>query len=715
MDGRASLPGVAEQVRRSPWRFKDLASSFIPTNREKVFTYAIMNNLALLLLLIFVGTLYGIFVMLMPFFRPLLLALLFGSFLHPMKRSLKLFFKRILKEICEDDVPIIAALTMPFKMFDRAIDHWPIQLLNHIKSLASFVVTIMHGDVSSAVSIAMASISLSLIGGDSLMKFVIFLNLISLIRDTSQTSIGYSDLYLYFLIRSFVLVQICWLHSHILYLLLPIIIILKLMLLLFRKLCIYFREKISQNLSLLESSTRGDDNEHPEEETPVAPADESIGNPMSKVFQYVVEQIDGSLDTVSSLSVIAIMGSIVIFATLFLSFHVYSESAYIMERVSITANNIIEKNPDLKALLPGNYTGVHSLLDGAVKNTYEHGREWIRKSTRQLLSNAALDEFNSTLIEKQMIEFWDRAYSLYTNSSLHNHDIQELGFRNGSKPYDWDRLFHALQSLNFTLCAQIFKQNWDTLVSVSESISKLLKANLSLATSLMTAAISIVIISGNALLNFMHFIMLSIIFTTSLFYLLSASQEQYIPIQLVQSLISNNNHSDNASSNNKEHTKLGDFVKNRTRKGSYEIFDSVDESINAVFTVSLKMMAFHGLSTWLLHTLFELEVVYIPSVISALFGAVPFIAPYWASVPACFDLWLSGQKTQSILMLLIATIPSSFVSTAFYSEIKSNGHPYMTALAVAGGSFFFGIEGALFGPMLLVFIHLLYIIVKRYL
>lgn len=147
------------------------------------------------------------------------------------------------------------------------------------------------------------------------------------------------------------------------------------------------------------------------------------------------------------------------------------------------------------------------------------------------------------------------------------------------------------------------------------------------------------------------------------------------------------------------HTNRGDFI------------SSVDESISAVFTASLKMMTFHGLSTWLLHRLFELEVVYIPSVISALFGAVPFISPYWASVPACIDLWLSGQVSQAVLMLLLATIPSSFVTTAFYSEIKGAGHPYLTGLAIAGGVFVFGIEGALFGPMLLVSIRLLSLIV----
>lgn len=736
--GRASFAGVVEQTRSSPWRFKDLASSIMPTNREKAFKHAIINALALLLVLFFMATLYGINVMLMPFFRPLLLALLFGSFLHPMKRSLTIRLKHILKEIYEDDIPIIAGFTMPFKIFDRVTTRWTIQVTTHIKELFLFIKTILNKDLTSAISIAIAGISIAAIGGDSLMKFVIFLNSIALIRDTSQTDIGLSDAYLQFLIRSFVLVQLCWLHNQIIYLLMPIVILLKVLLYLFRKLCIYLREKVTENLNLLESSLiaqpaptiecdenldeldqnsdeleKSADKLIPEtHETSKSPSPNpnrresfaKIYEPMAKFFQYIMEQFDGSLDTIASTSVICIMGLIVFVTALFLSFHIYSESAYLVERISISANDIINKNPDLKALLPGNFTGVHSLLDGAVKNTYEHGREWIRKSTRQLLSNAALDEFNSTLIERQMVEFWDRAYSLYTNSSSIG---GEYHLKENGTPYDWDRLFHALQSLNFTLCAQIFKQNWDTLVSVSDSIVKLLKGNLSLATSLITATISIVVMSGSALLNF---IMHLIVFITTLFYLLCASEEEYIPLQIVKSLLPN----EELQKKNRLNMAL-----NRNRQidknKEDEIFDSVDESINAVFTASLKMMAFHGLSTWLLHRLFELEVVYIPSVISALFGAVPFIAPYWASVPACFDLWISGQKTQSILMLLIATIPSSFVTTAFYSEIKNAGHPYLTGLAIAGGVFVFGIEGALFGPMLLVFIRLLYIIGNKYL
>lgn len=223
---------------------------------------------------------------------------------------------------------------------------------------------------------------------------------------------------------------------------------------------------------------------------------------------------------------------------------------------------------------------------------------------------------------------------------------------------------------------------------------KKLKGNLSIVLGTVTATLSLLIVGGNVLMNFIIDLM---IFTTALFYLLCASDEQYKPIELIKSLM--------------PRAEPPLMMKARGHANRNEFISSVDESVNAVFTASLNMMTFHGLSTWLLHRLFELEVVYIPSVISALFGAVPFISPYWASVPACFDLWLSGQVSQAVLMLLLATIPSSFVTTAFYSEIKGAGHPYLTGLAIAGGVFVFGIDGALFGPMLLVSIRLLSLVV----
>lgn len=691
--GRASFGGIALQSRNSP-SFRDIARQILPTDREKAFKQAITNAVAILIVVFILVILYAIHVVLTPFLRPLLLALLFGSFLHPMKRTLSLFFKQILKEIREEEVPIVAGLLIPFTTIDKGVEKLRLTFLYYNRKIINFARTILHGDVRSASAVCLAAMSLVIIGGDSLMNFVMCFNLIVFITDITKSDLSFSDAYLHFLMRSFGFAQFCWLHKQIIYLILPIVLVWITLSWLFSKLRKKFADynQEDQQVPSEDSTSRDDNDEHEQEPVTVKhPYNSLVG-----IYELFIEQLEGYIDTISSTCVIGIVAFIILFTTLYLSFQIYNESVYLIQYISDLINELLNNYPEIQALMPDWVTGVHSIVDGAVKNTYQYGREWIRKSTRQLLNNAAMDEFNttqSTLIEKQMVEFWDRAYVLWLNNrSNGTTSLDSNHIKLGHKPYDWNMLIDALKSLNFALCAQIFKQNWDTLISIMESVTTVLRGNLSLVLGMVTATVSLLIFGGNVLMNF---ILDLIIFTTALYYLLCASGDEYKPIEVLKNLM----------------PQSPTILKAKTRNSRNEFFESVDESINGVFTASLKMMAFHGLSTWLLHRLFEIEVVYIPSVISAILGAVPVVAPFWPSVPACLGLYRSGQSAQACLMFLLATIPSSFVTTAFYSEIKGAGHPYLTGLAIAGGVFVFGIEGALFGPMLLVSIRLLSLIV----
>jgi len=671
---------------------------------------------ALLIVAFILITLYAVIIVFTPYLRTLLLALLFGSFLHPMKRSLAQFFKRILNEIRQDPVPILAGLAMPFSIIDKFVERLRLDFCHYICEILNFMKTIIERDWRSSLAVCLAATSLAVVGSNTVMNYVMSVNLVIFVVDIMKTGASFSDAYLNFLIRSFCFAQICWLHPHIIYLLIMIV---TLWILLSHGASL-FKNKLYQSLGLNEASslenfggdttsdldlTRTPDRHRVETSTTPEQATSLNGyarqsyNFLKRVYDMYIMQIEDYVDTISSACVIALVGTVVLLTTIYLSFQIYSESVYLIERVGIMANNLHQNNPELKAWLPAWLDVLHGILDGAVKNAYQHGREWIRNSTRQLLHNAAVDnEFNSTqssMIEKQVVEFWDRAYALW----LKNRQNATSGFQSGNtmkehNPYDWDRFFDAFQSLDFALSTKVLKQNLDTLISVMDSLMIVVKGNLSVFLGIITATLSVVIGGGNVIMNF---ILNLIIFTTALFYLLCASQQQYKPIELVKNIMPANEPSI--------------ILRAKGLKNRNEFIHSVDESINGVFTASLKMMTFHGLSTWLLHRLFELEVVYIPAVISAVFGAIPFVSPYWASVPACLDLYLDGQVLQSILMLLLATVPSSFVTTAFYSEIKGAGHPYLTGLAIAGGVLVFGIDGTLFGPMLLVTIRLLSLIV----
>ena len=354
--------------------------------------------------------------------------------------------------------------------------------------------------------------------------------------------------------------------------------------------------------------------------------------------------------------------------------HAWNRTAeYSMSTINQIMNSTVYENQNVSSL-------INDKLNDWSGQIYLSSRQWLASEIRELISNEDEDVSDETRIkmEEQLIDTFDQMFAAF-RALQNSSDSFALTSYFTSNASFYDVAMSLVNKNSMGNIVKLLKSNLSVILNLFRSLGELLVTNFGVLFLMSGKLFSLLLGGGTALLNFFF---ASIIFCTSLFYLMLYSKSNYIPMQWILSFI--------------PVTSVNGI------NPAKEIEKALSEAIVSVFDASLRMALFYGVYTWLIHSVFGVSIAFIPSAFAAVAGVVPFVGSYWACLTGVLELWLTCDHSLfAVLFFSLHLLPSYVVDQAIYAEVKGGAHPYLTGLAVAGGVYLNGIEGAIIGPIIL--------------
>ncbi|XP_014240772.1 transmembrane protein 245-like [Cimex lectularius] len=730
-------------------------------SNDKAFKLAMFNALAMIVVLISVITLSGVYFILQPFIKPLAWALLCGSALHPFKEIIANKCRREIDNLESSSRPVyVNLLLIPFDLTSRWSDSIGDFLVDRMKIIITFllVLSTMSGFYfytpnfiwnlcyfsmvvnKMLINTILDTFRSTLISGTVVLSF--FCALIFLWKPNYNRFFTLSSIFVWVVITS-------WLSNCIFYLRIPIFVLLQ-----FAICGIYLYSLMSTSPTSIDLSQTEQKENPPESETflkeekeegqtsflyirwlmmicagvltfslstvpyilvfllliygikktcfyfgitdtfnsYVSSLVESVGSwydsrkdillppPLQASLTLLTAKkmrlldiLKNCCDSVAAVAVILGLLLFGLFFSIFFTVQAYREGVYLVQAGGRIINSTIVNNPELIQILPKDW---QTTKNTALENVYIYTRDGIAQFIRNLLKGKGIDEFKISELEKGALDLWDIAYESWVKpmeTNVGRSTTADTVFNSYTNFIE--RLKKTPEVVSWDSLREFVQENMSMLNAGFDSLWVILKGNLSLLIGILTTVFSLVFGGGMSVINFTFH---TVVFLTALFYLLSTSREMYKPVEMMTQM---------------------------SPKYGKKLALAVQQSCREVLAASIKLSMFYGLWTWLIHTFFMSNLVYMPAAFAAILGVVPVLGTYWACVPAILDLWLlQDSKIRALGLFLAQIFPTAIVETTVYNEIKGGGHPYLTGLSIAGGMFWLGMEGAIAGPLVLCFV-----------
>ncbi|KAI6241744.1 hypothetical protein M3Y99_00337300 [Aphelenchoides fujianensis] len=376
----------------------------------------------------------------------------------------------------------------------------------------------------------------------------------------------------------------------------------------------------------------------------------TIPGPLRQFFKilftsdkYLIVLLKKKVDFISSVSVMATIAFGSIFFLIFTAFSLHGETVHLAKLTT----NVLSSNPEwLKTV--SNFTEEQlneKEIDNYVEQAYQQSRTWLASNIRSLADPK--DTKRADQLEEQAKALVDNLYHLWEERShMFNNASTTAVVPKGGDLFGQLMSVTNLETLKGEIVA-VVKDNIDSVISIAQSLWKVIALNISVLYTIAWSVLGFVLGFGFELLSFVVEI---IVFLTVVYYLLASSNEQWLPLRWVSDIT----------------------PAIQASESRYSIATAIESAISSVFVLSAKMSIFYGLYTYFVTTVFDLNILYA----------------------------VRGETAATVVFILVSIAPLFFADVTFYSEVK-NSHPYVTGLAVLGGVNCFGLQGAIFGPIIL--------------